>query len=139
MPFLSLAIPAGGQIICIIILAFFFRFNRIIAIAATWLTNPWTIPLIYPLLVKFGSFITGFKISLKEMKSFINNLHNLDLSSVFDLGTEICLNFLVGGFFTGIILSGISYLATYKLLIRHREKKAERTKLRFNLRKKKYK
>ena len=57
--FLGFVLPPGTQTIVAVGLAPIFRSNPIAAAAAVWITNPVTMPLIYPAALVVGAFLTG--------------------------------------------------------------------------------
>ena len=57
--FIALTPTIGVQIPLIILSALFLRVNIPVALAASWVTNPLTAPVIYPLQYKLGLWLSG--------------------------------------------------------------------------------
>ncbi len=57
--FISLTPTVGAQMIISGLAAYFLRVNIPVAVACAWITNPVTIPIIYPLEYKLGIFLFG--------------------------------------------------------------------------------
>ncbi|MDX9972080.1 MAG: DUF2062 domain-containing protein [FCB group bacterium] len=57
--FLGFLFPPGVQMIVALALAPLFRFNLLASALGTWVTNPLTIPFIYPTALSLGMYITG--------------------------------------------------------------------------------
>jgi uncharacterized protein len=60
--FFGLVMPPGTQMILAAAAAPFLRCNVVAAMLFTWITNPFTIPLIYPLALNLGELITGLTV-----------------------------------------------------------------------------
>jgi hypothetical protein len=60
--FLGLAAPPGVQMVLAFALASLLRLNRPIAVAAVFISNPFTMPFIYPLALKIGILISGISV-----------------------------------------------------------------------------
>lgn len=57
--FISLTPTVGAQMVISGLAAYFLRVNIPVAVACAWITNPVTIPIIYPLQYKLGIFLFG--------------------------------------------------------------------------------
>ncbi|MCF7790886.1 MAG: DUF2062 domain-containing protein [Victivallales bacterium] len=126
--FSGVAIPLG-QVILAFILAVIFRANKVLALAATFITNPYTSPFLYPGLCYLGSKITGNNITIDEMNKFIHDtLYSFSWNNLFDMGWKLLLCYLVGGFVFGIVIGSIGYLITYRIVLFHNKIKAGKNK-----------
>lgn len=92
-------IPIPMQMLIVVIMMKFFRFNLPIAVALCWITNPFTMPFIYYIEYITGSFILNTDpLSVKmTVEWFSDNLAN------------IFLPLYVGAFFYATIISTIVY------------------------------
>ncbi len=92
-------IPMPMQMLAVIFLMPFFKFNVPIAIAMCWITNPFTMPLIYYIEYITGSFILNSEITSVEMtlKWFNDNFEN------------IFIPLYVGAFFYSTLISLMAY------------------------------
>ena len=128
--FVACFIPVGGHTLVVLLLAFLLRVDKIIAFIATWIANPYTIPLMYPAFCFIGSKIIGVGLSFHhinfELKHIISNFHWHD---VVLLGKELILSLLVGGFVCGVIIAGLGYFVSYKLAQKYNKKRLAKKKL----------
>ncbi len=117
--FVGCAIPFGLQLVISIPLAIMMRVSKVGATVATFITNPATIFVIYPLqtfLVNrllFGGSLTLTKLMETEWS----------WNAVCKLGAEVMASFFLGGFFLAIILTPITYVIVKRIVIRFRARK----------------
>jgi len=92
-------IPMPMQMVAIIFFIPFIKFNVPLALAMCWVTNPFTMPIIYYVEYMTGSFILNIPIENVEMtlEWFSNNISNIFIPLYF------------GAFFYSIVLSTGSY------------------------------
>jgi len=135
--FTGLLIPFGGQMIIAVLLSFILKASKIPALACTWITNPWTIPFIYPFQCWLGAKLMGKILSFSLIKNNFNKfLHECGtgtfkstLTAFLDMGSDIFIPFFVGGLFLGVIFAITSYFTTYGMIVsyhRKREKKIQK-------------
>jgi uncharacterized protein len=125
--FVACFIPTGGHTVIVLLLAFLFKTDKILAFAATWITNPYTIPFMYPVFCFVGSKILGTDLSFKVIdKEIVHVIHDFSWHNLLQLGEELVFSFLVGGFIFGIILGGIGYFITYRMVVLYRNKKSKK-------------
>jgi uncharacterized protein len=128
--FVACFIPVGGHTAVVIILAVLFRVDKIIAFLATWLANPYTIPIMYPTFCFIGSKIVGAGLSFQhidaELKHIIIDFHWHD---AFALGEELFFSYLVGALVSGIVISLLGYILFYNLVKRYQLKHPLKKKL----------
>ena len=116
--FTGFFIPFGLQTVAAVILAFIFKARKIPAIACTFVTNPWTVPVIYPLQCFLGSKLIGGDMTWKTANELISTfIKERTLDAFTELGTEIITPFFVGGLFLGLIFSVCSYYASYGMIV----------------------
>jgi hypothetical protein len=60
--FLGIAAPPGVQMVLAFALASFLGLNRPMAVAAVFISNPFTMPFIYPLALEIGVWISGVQV-----------------------------------------------------------------------------
>jgi hypothetical protein len=97
-------IPIPFQMLVVLVLAPFFRFNLPIALIMCWVTNPLTMPFIYYIEYMTGSFFLGTEVENVKMtlEWFNNNFKN------------IILPLYLGALFYSIVFSSfIYYLITH--------------------------
>jgi len=125
--FVGCFIPPGGHTIIVLLLAFLFKADKILAFAATWIANPYTIPFLYPAFCFVGSKILGTDMSLKFIdKEIAHVLNDFSSHNLMHLGEEFAFSFLTGGLVFGIIFGCIGYLFTYRAVVLYRNKKNDR-------------
>ncbi len=122
--FVGFAIPIGLQIPVTLLFAVIFRVRKILAIACTLITNPYTVPFIYPVITYFGSIVLGKRLRFKYIEKSLKDLvSNFSWDALFDLSWDILLPFFVGSLVVAVISSIIAYFAAYGILMRYRKKK----------------
>ena len=136
--FTGLLIPFGGQMIIAIILSFIFKASKVPALACTWITNPWSIPFIYPFQCWLGAKLMGKTLSFDIInKNFQNFLHECangtfktTLSSFLDMGADIFIPFFIGGAFLGVLFAVSSYFISYGMIMSYHNKKEKKLQKR---------
>ena len=125
--FFGFLIPLGQMILAVFV-AWIFKVNKIVAAACTWVTNPITIPLIFPFNIYLGSFFIDSKVD-KEL--IVNTMKDVKLNEIGQLGatlgTEGVLMFVIGGSLLGAFLSPFAFTFVYFPVKRNRERKVERS------------
>lgn len=129
--FVGCFIPPGLHTIAVILLAFLFRVDKLLSFAATWVANPYTMPIMYPAFCYIGSRFVAPDLTFKHIEHIlIDSIKSSSWDSFKFIGEEIFYSFLIGGFISGVILGLIGYLLTYIFLKRHRIKKMLRRQIR---------
>ncbi len=134
--FIGCIIPIGiwGQTVVAIVLAIKFKTNPGIAYAATWISNPYSAVVMYPIFCFVGSRIIGSDLSFHYIKeSFMHVIHNFSWSALASLGSHLAVSFFVGAFIFGVITAVIGYFATYFFFVKYRERKKARFEKKNNL------
>ena len=121
--FAGTAIPLG-QVILALILAFIFKANKIFAVAATFITNPYTTPFLYTFLCWLGVKVIGFHLTFFEIKEALKGLVvSFDLNAISKLGNKLIVSYLVGGTIFGVVIGIIGYFVSKKMVVIHRKRK----------------
>lgn len=108
--FIAFVIPFGVQMAVAYALAAVIRAAKIPAVALTWITNNFTIPVIYPLQCYIGSYLIGQPLDYECVKkSFLKVMKEMSYQALFDLGVDLTMAFFAGG----ALLGGLSGLAGY--------------------------
>ena len=125
--FFGFLIPVCQMFLAIFV-AWAFKVNKIVAAACTWVTNPVTIPIVFPFNVYLGSFFIKSKISKEEI---VEIMSNLTFSEAFQLGAKLGLDgflmFVIGGSMLGAVLAPIAYSFVYVTVKKNNERKIERS------------
>lgn len=107
--FIGMTPTIGFQMPIAIFVAALFRWNKISAALAVWITNPLTAPLIYSFSYFVGAKMLGFKIAPKL-------LTGLDFSTLKEAGAKILLATTVGGVVVGIPLALLGYYLAFSVV-----------------------
>lgn len=133
--FTALLFP-GGHMAVAFLLAIPLRGARGTAALATWIINPFTIPVIWPLQCYVGSCLIGRPLSHKLIEHMLwNAVHTPSMQTLGELSKEMIASFLAGGALLGTGLALIGYFGTVFLVRRHRTRLAERKESRINRKK----
>jgi len=121
--FVGLVVPPGIQMIVAFLIAAAMNCNRVLAVGATWITNPVSIPIIYSIHLTVGSLITGIPIH-----DFIpvgrEDFWELILSPHYP--RKVFYHLVIGAIFNGTVVSVIAYYFFRWTVIRARRKERAR-------------
>lgn len=137
--FIGLFIPFGIQIPIAIVLAFAFKAAKIPAFACTWVTNHFTVFVIYPLQCWIGSYIIGTPLHFKQVEIQLKAvLNELTWTAFKALGTQFVASFFAGGLLFGVLAAIPGYFISLflvkkfrklkELKLKHRRRKLEKAK-----------
>ncbi len=121
--FTGFLIPMGGQMAIALLLAWMLKAKKIPAIACTWITNHFTIFIIYPVQCYVGAQIIGNPMDLETLQDIFGDFlkkHNWE--AFMQLGSEILVPFFVGGALFAVISAVISYFTAYGIIVSHRNR-----------------
>jgi uncharacterized protein (DUF2062 family) len=123
----SAFILPGGHMLIAFLLAMLMRGAKGAAVLATWITNPFTIPFIWPVQCYLGSFVIGDLLSYPEIKRLLADaLTSPSWSSVGTLGLELILSFIAGGALLGVLTAVPGYFITAIMVRRYRARRLHR-------------
>ncbi len=122
--FIAFFIPFGVQMVVAYPLAVAVRAAKIPAVALTWISNNFTVPVIYPVQCFIGGYIIGQPLHYGYVKNaFLKVIEEMSYKALFDLGADLTIAFFAGGLLFGL-LSGISgYFVALGLVKRYRREK----------------
>lgn len=124
---LGFMLPPGVQMLVAVALAPMLRVNLIAAALGTWVTNPITIPFIYPGALIFGEFLTG--LSLREHSIPLEDEHFWAFITDFRAHSRTIMLLEVGlmalGAMAALPMYYITKLAVVKFRKRSRRKHVE--------------
>ena len=122
--FYGCAIPFGFQLILSIPTALLMRGSKIGAVVGTFITNHFTIFVIYPVQCYVGNKLIGGKLSYPVIKSAMTQLiSKASYRALFDLGWELAASFFIGGALLALVMTPLTYFGVKNLVIRRRERK----------------
>lgn len=130
-------IPMFFQLIVVIPLSFLFRAAKVPAVAFTFVTNQFTVFLIYPLQCWIGSYIVLRPLTYRELETMLKDVIASPSWTTFSaIGIDLGLSFVAGGIFFALLFAPTSYFLAVRLVKRyramkerHRMKKAQRKQL----------
>lgn len=115
--FIGLTPTMGLQIALAIFFAALLKWNKISAILAVWVTNPFTAPFIYSSTYLVGAKILGRNNGLNFPDEFSVKL----ILNILSNAPKIFGTMVLGGVIIGIPLSIISYFVTFYAVRKYRE------------------
>ena len=104
--FIGMTPTIGFQMPIAVFVAALFKWNKISAAVAVWITNPVTAPFIYSFSYFVGAKMLGFKIAPKL-------LTGLDFPTLKEAGVKILLATTVGGMIVGVPLALLGYYLAF--------------------------
>jgi uncharacterized protein (DUF2062 family) len=121
--FSAFIIPAGHMLLAFS-MAMAVRGARGAALLATWVVNPLTIPVIYPVQCYLGSFIIGDPLSYTLIKKLVSDVHhNPSMKTAGALSGELLASFFAGGLLFGVITAFVGYFCTTEMVRRYRTRR----------------
>ncbi len=97
------SLPIAGQMLLAVIVAIAMRVNMPIAVVATWISNPLTMPFLYTANYYFGAWL------LHRPAVTLGNI-DWTLEGLLTLGGEILVPLFFGSIVVGVILSALSFI-----------------------------
>ena len=112
--------PIGGQLLLIGILRMLLRFNTLLAISFSLISNPFTVIPLYRGYYGIGSLFIGNSINLDKqqfdtiMDSIVNQTYAWNSIAAFsDLGLDILVRWFLGAVVLAAIFGTIGYIVTF--------------------------
>ena len=122
--FYGCLIPFGFQLLCSIPTAFLLKGSKIGATFGTFLTNHFTIFIIYPLQCLVGNHVIGGNLSYDAVNEAMQNVLKLqNYSALLELGRDLLISFFVGGALLTLIMTPITYFLVLNMVKTHRRRK----------------
>lgn len=127
--FVGFFVPFLGQMVSALALAFIFKAAKVPAMACTWVTNYFTIPIIYPIQCLIGSYLIGRPFSYQHIETLFGDFIKKPSFATFStLGTDVAISFFAGGMLFGTICGIMGYYVSLNLINQHRAKVKQRKK-----------
>ncbi len=121
--FSAFIIPAGHMLLAFL-LAMLVRGARGAAVLSTWIVNPLTISVLYPVQCYLGSYLIGDPLSYTLIKRLVMDfVDNLSWETAWALGGELMASFLAGGLLLGSAFAVIGYFCTTEMVLRYRKRR----------------
>jgi uncharacterized protein (DUF2062 family) len=110
----------GLQILLGVAISILIQGHKLLAVAGTWVSNPFTYIPIFLFNYHVGQWLLG----VEELS--INQDSLLSWDTIIELGAEFALTLLLGCFVVGIVSAIISYFVSLGLIRRWRKRQAKR-------------
>ena len=121
--FYGCLIPFGLQLILSIPTAFFLKGSKIGATLGTFITNHFTVFVIYPLQCYVGSIILRNGLSYDIIKdAMLKVINEQTYDSLISCGTDLVYSFFMGGFLLTAIMTPITYFSVLLMVRKYRSK-----------------
>lgn len=125
--FVAFLIPFTFHMLLALLLAFLLRGAKFAAACATWIINPLTIPLIYPLQCYVGGFLVGRPVSYQVVSHLVADVAREPSWNTFSaIGKGLLVPFFAGGLLFGGMAAIAGYHVSIFLVTRFRKRKAAR-------------
>ena len=121
----AFVIPFSFQMLVAFPLAMLLKAAKLPALLFTWVTNPITIPFLYPLQCYVGSYLIGRPISYGSLQESLtkNMIEPPSFSKLMALGADIVLSFFAGGLLFGTVSALVGYVIMVYLVRSYRIRK----------------
>ena len=128
--FMSVAIPLG-QVLVAIPLAFLFKAHRGMAVLFTFISNPYTTPILYPAACLIGAKVLGISLSFVQIQSSMSEIcSSFKFHEFSEIGWNLLVSFMVGGPILGIVMAVPGYFISIRIISTYRKRKEYRRQLR---------
>ena len=122
--FSAFIVPAGHMLLAFP-LAVLVRGARGAAVLSTWIINPLSMPVVYPVQCYLGSFIIGEPLSYSLIKELVLDFHrNPSMQTAGALGGELIFSFFAGGLLLGSLMAVVGYFCTIEMVLRFRARRS---------------
>lgn len=122
--FYGCVIPFGFQLILSIPSAYILKGSRIGATVGTFITNHFSIFLIYPCQCWLGNRLLGGSLSYSSIVNALEEvIHDQSWSALLQIGSELLEAFFVGGFILAAVCVPLTYWGVRRIVRRSRAKR----------------
>ena len=131
--FYGCVLPFGVQLLFSIPTAFLLRGSKFGAVTGTFISNHFTIFLIYPVQCYLGARILGKTISYDVIRNAMKNvIAEQSYQALSAIGSDLCIAFLVGGVMLALVLAPLTYTLVLQMVTRHRSRRASKRTAKSN-------
>jgi len=123
----------GVQMVLVVILATMCRANKLVGIPMVWISNPFTLPLVYYPNYLLGRYLLGLfdaqtttNYSFRQLENLLTKFNDMSFYEIafwdklgrllLDIGLDLWLGSIIVGLFLGIIV----YIVSYKFILWYR-------------------
>ena len=122
--FYGCAIPFGFQLILSIPTSFLLKGSKIGAIVGTFITNHFSIFVIYPVQCIVGNRLIGGSLKWRQVSDAMNALiKEQSYSKLLSLGGQLVASFFIGGILFALVMTPLTYFGVKSLVVRRRARK----------------
>ena len=122
--FYGCSIPFGFQLILSIPTSFLLKGSKIGAIVGTFITNHFSIFVIYPVQCIVGNRLIGGSLRWRQITEAMNALiKEQSYRKLLSLGGELVASFFIGGALLAAVMTPLTYYGVKALVIRRRARK----------------
>lgn len=123
--FYGCLIPFGLQLMLSIPTAFILKGSKVGATIGTFITNHFTVFIIYPLQCYVGSILLQNGLSYATIKeAMLKVINEQTYDSLISCGTDLVYSFFMGGFLLTAIMTPITYFSVLLMVRKYRSKKS---------------
>ena len=128
--FYGCAIPFGFQLVLSIPTAIFLKGSKIGATVGTFVTNHFSIFIIYPVQCWIGNRLLGGNLSYGAISHALHDVvKEQSWDSIVRIGEELVAAFFTGGLLFAVIFTPLTYFGVRALVRRHRARRAAKLDL----------
>ncbi len=121
--FMSVAIPLG-QILIAIPLAFIFKAHRGMAILFTFISNPYTTPILYPVACLVGAKMLGISLTLAQVQLSVHEVFSsFRFHEISEIGWDLFISFMIGGPIIGLAMAVPGYFISVRIIFAYRKRR----------------
>ena len=125
--FYGCLIPFGFQLICSIPTAFLLKGSKIGATVGTFITNHFTIFIIYPAQCYAGNKIMGGNLTFAATKQVMKDLlEKQNYEALLALGWDLVIAFFIGGALLTAIMTPVTYIFVKRLVAAFQARKNQK-------------
>jgi uncharacterized protein (DUF2062 family) len=122
--FYGCLIPFGFQLLCSIPTAFILKGSKIGATVGTFITNHFSVFIIYPIQCYVGLLLMGKTRSMAELKEIMTGvIHASSYEALLSIGTELVAAFFIGGAILTAVMTPVTYFFVKSLVVKYRTKR----------------
>ncbi|MDF7806109.1 DUF2062 domain-containing protein [Pontiellaceae bacterium B12219] len=122
----GMVIPFSFQMLIALPIALLLKAAKFPALLFTWISNPLSIPFIYPIQCYVGSYLIGRPLSYEAIRSSLDLLIEApSISHFFGFSGDLIYSFFAGGIFFGSVFALTGYFLTIQAIQKYRIKRAE--------------
>ena len=119
--FCGCLLPFGFQLVISLPASILLKGSKIGASLGTFITNHFTIFIIYPCQCYVGAKLMGYQLTYGAITGAMKGvLREESLEALTGVGTEILVSFFVGGAILAALMTPLTYFAVKRMVIKHR-------------------